>query len=514
MTLAATSDGIRSSRTSRPRYATPRDPDRPTTGLDTVAHLARLRRAPAFDWQWDVADVAGELNDQGDGFRYPVVLLSVPRRAGKSTLTLAAALDRMDLLPDARCWYTCANGREVAAKLFRDEWEPMVSPLARLYRIRKSQGSEGIHKRRGSSRLQLFAPTPTALHSTNVDTAIVDEAFAADIDEGEGIESGITPAQLTRPWRQLWIVSAGGTIESTWWDRWLTAGANGVPGVALFDYGADASNASYDPAKPEVWAAAHPTAGVAFPMRVLEDLWARRTDDASFERAYLNVWPRPSEALVAAGLDLELWRSAAFPHTAPSPPTALAFDIAADRSSASLAIAGPHPDRPGGIVVEIVETCRPAALAAAVRAAKGRWRGIPVVADSLVAASVVAELRRARVDVDPIGASDHARACGTFVDRLAAGTITHRSQAALDDAIAGAARRPLGDAWLWSRRHSAVDISPLVAATLAGWAAATRRPAGKAALAIPQSTPEPNARTRGTNRAPIAALRATQPRTR
>ena len=510
MTRLATSDGTRSSSSSRPRFATPRDPDRQTTGASTVAHLARLRRAAPYPWQWDVADVAGELNDTGDGFRYPVVLLSVPRRAGKSTLVLAASLDRMDLTADARCWYTCANGREVAAKLFRDEWEPMVSPLARLYRLRKSQGSEGIHKRRGSSRLQLFAPTPTALHSTNVDTATVDEAFAADIEEGEGIESGITPAQLTRPWRQLWIVSAGGTIESTWWDRWLTAGASGVPGVALFDYGADASDPSYDPGKPEVWAAAHPTAGRAFPMAVLADLWARRTDDASFERAYLNVWPRPSEALVAAGLDLELWRSAAAPATPPSPVTALALDVAKDRSSASLAVAGPHPDRPGGIVVEVLEVCKPSALAAAVRSARARYRGVPVVADSLVAASVVAELRRARVDVDPIGASDHARACGTFVDRLAAGTLTHRSQAALDDAIAGAARRPLGDAWLWSRRHSSVDISPLVAVTLAGWAAATRRPTGRGAVVVPQAAREPNGRTQHPTRPPIAALRGTQ----
>ena len=59
--------------------------------------------------------------------------------------------------------------------------------------------------------------------------------------------------------------------------------------------------------------------------------------------------------------------------------------------------------------------------------------------------------RRARVTVDPVGASDHARACGTFVDLLAAGRLAHRSQAVLDDAVAGAARRPLGDAWLWSR---------------------------------------------------------------
>jgi hypothetical protein len=109
---------------------------------------------------------------------------------------------------------------------------------------------------------------------------------------------------------------------------------------------------------------------------------------------------------------------------------------------------------------------------------------MPVVADSLVAASIVAELGRVGVTVDPVGASDHARACGTFVDLLAAGRIAHRSQAVLDVAVLGAARRPLGDAWLWSRARSNVDISPLVAVTLAAWAATTRRPTGRPTIAV------------------------------
>jgi hypothetical protein len=43
----------------------------------------------------------------------------------------------------------------------------------------------------------------------------------------------------------------------------------------------------------------------------------------------------------------------------------------------------------------------------------------------------------------------------------------------LADAIRGAATRKLGDSWAWSRRNSSVDISPLVASTLALWGAAT-----------------------------------------
>jgi hypothetical protein len=41
----------------------------------------------------------------------------------------------------------------------------------------------------------------------------------------------------------------------------------------------------------------------------------------------------------------------------------------------------------------------------------------------------------------------------------------------LDSAVAGAVRRNVGDAWAWGRRTSDIDISPLVAVTLAAWVA-------------------------------------------
>src|SRR4029077_2149849 len=116
--------------------------------------------------------------------------------------------------------------------------------------------------------------------------------------------------------------------------------------------------------------------------------------------------------------------------------------------------------------------------------------GAVVVADSLVAASIIGELNRAQVVVDPLGASDHAKACGTVVDLLAPRRLSPRAEAVLDDAVLGAARRPLGDAWLWSRSRSGVDISPLVAVTLAAYAAHTRRRPGTAAIIV--GTPDPS----------------------
>jgi hypothetical protein len=61
-----------------------------------------------------------------------------------------------------------------------------------------------------------------------------------------------------------------------------------------------------------------------------------------------------------------------------------------------------------------------------------------------------------------------AQACGAFYDAAVSPTPTlrHLGEPSLDAAVSVAARRPLGDAWAWSRK-SGGDISPLVAATLA-----------------------------------------------
>lgn len=59
-----------------------------------------------------------------------------------------------------------------------------------------------------------------------------------------------------------------------------------------------------------------------------------------------------------------------------------------------------------------------------------------------------------------------AQACGQFQDN----PPRHIDQASLNTAIEGASKRDRGDgAWTWSRKDSSVDISPLVAVTLAGY---------------------------------------------
>jgi hypothetical protein len=77
------------------------------------------------------------------------------------------------------------------------------------------------------------------------------------------------------------------------------------------------------------------------------------------------------------------------------------------------------------------------------------------------------EERDIRVEV--VATPDHAKACNLLVSLVENRAVRHRGEPELQSAVRGAARKSLGDSWLWSRKLARVDISPLVAATLALW---------------------------------------------
>jgi hypothetical protein len=81
----------------------------------------------------------------------------------------------------------------------------------------------------------------------------------------------------------------------------------------------------------------------------------------------------------------------------------------------------------------------------------------------------VALLREHDVTVTEVTTADVVSAHATFVATCQEGQLRHIGQPELASALTGAVRRPVGDAFAWSRRSSGVDISPLVACTLALW---------------------------------------------
>ncbi len=102
-------------------------------------------------------------------------------------------------------------------------------------------------------------------------------------------------------------------------------------------------------------------------------------------------------------------------------------------------------------------------------------RRIPIrVQTGSPAASFVPLLREAGVEVVDVSPGEHAAALGQFLDGCAAGLIHHPASDAapggssvLAAAVRGAEMRQSGDVNLWARRSPKVNITPLVAVTLA-----------------------------------------------
>ena len=79
--------------TATPRYATARDPARPSTGR-RVARVAAALGRPLLPHQRQIVDVAGELDEAGRPV-YGEVAVVMPRRGGKTVTVLAALLERL-----------------------------------------------------------------------------------------------------------------------------------------------------------------------------------------------------------------------------------------------------------------------------------------------------------------------------------------------------------------------------------------------------------------------------------
>src|SRR5690606_36806721 len=89
------------------------------------------------------------------------------------------------------------------------------------------------------------------------------------------------------------------------------------------------------------------------------------------------------------------------------------------------------------------------------------------------AASLLDELTAAGVRATTTSAADMAAACGRFYDGVVASPaqVLHIDQPQMSRALGFARKRELESGWAWSRKNSASDITPVVAATPTLWGA-------------------------------------------
>src|SRR4029077_20943452 len=191
------------------------------------------------------------------------------------------------------------------------------------------------------------------------------------------------------------------------------------------------------------------------------------------ERLGVGDWP-PTSSSVETVIDLDVWDALAEPgFRSDRLQPCLAYDVSPDGAFASIA-AGFRCDD-GLLLPELVRHQRGTRwLVDELVRLRDRHEPVAVLCGASSAAEAfVFRLEEAGLDVEVVATGDHAKACALLASLVDEQGLRHLGDSDVRAALQGAARRPFGDGWLWSRKHSAVDISPLVAGTLALWGQAT-----------------------------------------
>jgi|GEM_PF-403788 len=483
--------------TCPPRWGTPRHPDRPSLGPKLWKVMAKLG-APPMPWQKYVSDVALEIDPETGLFAHREVGLSVSRQQGKTELCLGAQVHRALAWPRQNIVYA-AQTRGMARQRWEDEfWEKISSSdLARLARIRKSNGNEAILWPGKRSKMGITANTEKAGHGPPLDLGFIDEAFAHEDDR---LEQAFSPAMLTRAMAQLWWASAGGTTKSTWLNKKREAGRALIE--ALFaalavDLAAVRPRAAYfewfapedmDRSDPATWRATLPALGHTVTEAIIQ-AELEKMDPAEFDRAYLNRTRKPTPP-TDPNVPKVKWPALVDAKSKPvADSVALAIDVAQDRKHAAISAASLRAD--GKVHLEVVaHRAGTDWVVPAVARLHQLWKpvAVAVASSGAPAGSLIDDLIAAGIDVPEdkehpmrgdlavMRAGDITEACGQLADAMNQGTVRHLDQVPLTAAVNGARTRRNGDAWTLDRTASLVDISPLCAATFARWALIIRGP--------------------------------------
>jgi hypothetical protein len=453
-----------------PRAATPRDPARPNTAA-AGAFVAVAHSREWLPWQYETARLIGETLPNGR-MAYPIVVILVPRQCGKTTFLFDAIMGRCLALADYRCAYTAQTGHVTSERFAERMTELPSTPLARRVSTRRSQGTERFTFRQGSF-LKAFPPKDGALRGSALDLVAIDEAQEVPELLGIALDQTILPTFTTRPRRQYVLIGTAGTDESKYLARYLALARGGAAGVGLVEYGATVDD---DPADPAVWHRVHP--GLASGLTDDDALASALAvmGPESFAREYLCVWQDSGVRVIPSRAWQQCRRIRSRPIESVAP--VLAVDVAPDRSAT--AIVACWPDQlDGAPVLEVVEYAPGTEWAARRLAALYRKHRARIAADNQgPVLTVVDEARRLKVPIVQPSVPEYAAACQTILDKIERTELAHRGGKALDAAIAGAVKRPIGDGgWGWARRSATVDVCPFIAGTLALWAH-EHRPSG------------------------------------
>lgn len=453
-----------------------------------LAEMAGLHLDP-----WEAHVLRNSLGEREDGkWSAFEIGLMVSRQNGKGAILEARELAGLFLLGE-RLIIHSAHQFDTSLEHFRRllsliEGTPDLS--RRVRRVSRSHGEEGIELKTGQ-RIRFRTRTKSGGRGFSGDCVIFDEAMElAESAHGAILPTLSASSVMGSP--QVWYTGSAvdqwthenGVVFARIRERGL---AGDDPSLAYFEWSVEADNPETIPddlvGDVEAWAQANPGLGIRISAEHIDR--ERRSMDArtfAVERLGVGDWPRTDGQTGVHVVAPEVWAACIDVASEAQDPVAFAFDVSPDRSTTSIGVAGKRDD--GVSHVEVVERKRGTGwvVERLVGLAAAHAADVIICDGAGPAASLIAPLKRAlkdaglQVEVVVVNAKEHAQACGVFYDATDQGALRHLDTPELNAAVDGARQRPLGEAWAWSRKSSGVDITPLVAVTLALWGCAGSGP--------------------------------------
>jgi hypothetical protein len=352
--------------------------------------------------------------------------------------------------------------------------------------MRRTNGQEALVLTNGGS-VEFVARSRGSGRGYTVDVLVIDEAQELSDEQLEALLPTVSAAPSKNPQIIFTGTPPGPNSVGEVFTRTREAGVKGKDRRLAWQEWS-VPEGPVDVQDRNLWAATNPSLGTRLNVTVVADEVEAMTPDG-FARERLGQWT-PSVAH-ASVIDPNAWNATqiAMDDVPAEGDTSYSVDMNPDRSRIAVAVCRrpvhgvPHIElfrhesaaEGTSWVVELLAERRSAAAAV-------------VIDGNSPAMSILPELLARKVKVTTTGASDMARACGMLHDAVRDGQVTHIEQAALDVALRGARKRMIGGAgaWGWDRKSPDIDLTPLVACTLALFGAMTtkRRPGRKAKVIV------------------------------
>lgn len=426
-------------------------------GEDTV-RLCEAVGLTLDPWQQYV--VKGMLGERLDSkFSASRVGVVVPRQQGKGVILEARALAGLFLMHEPFIIWTAHELKTAQAAFLRlRSWIDGAPDLAKHVRQYYTGNTENSIVLNDGRTLRFLARSKDSGRGLTASTLILDEAYALKHFH----LAALLPTVSTAENPQTIYASSAGMPDS---EPLADLREEGMSGrgktLAYFEWSAP-DDADTDDI--EALRVANPGLGTRLS---LDHVGTERAamDDETFRRERLGIWAKIGGDSV---ISESAWSRVCDPDSMTGSSLWFALDVPPTRDGASIAVASRRDD--GVVHIELVDRqVGTSWVADRLAGLQERWspRGIVVEAGSQ-AGVLVPELKRKGVKVRQVSARNYLQSCGMFLDAVKRGELAHTGQAELDEAVGVAQFKFVGDSMFkWSRKNPTVDISPLVAASLA-----------------------------------------------